>query len=214
MIKRMLVLLGLVLAVLFIAWRKPFLVEPPTASRFVKIDRNGKPLSPWAGPWQCVCDQQTGLLWEVKNDDEGIHDGYWTYSWYDGEKGVENSGDCYFEKDRCDSADLIRRANIEQTCSADNWRLPNVKELNSLVYQDTKPGQPKIDKNFFPQTKHGDYWTSEAEQPLSGVFKFLYKGATAVSFIEGKEIQLPYRNAAFVRLVTTDSSLCHLKTPH
>ncbi|WP_299595424.1 DUF1566 domain-containing protein [uncultured Microbulbifer sp.] len=205
----------------------------PTPHHFTKIDYNGNPLPHWSGPWACVCDQRTGLLWEVKTDSETIHDGLWTYSWYqenDGEFvaassnpgtptnglgrdtfniGTPNNGDCYFEDERCDTADLIRRTRKEQLCGEQNWRLPTTGELHSLVFTDAKAGQPKIDTAYFPKTKRGDYWTSEQGESLQKVYKHLRRGALAVSFVDGQSITIPHRNAAFVRLVTENSKSCH-----
>ena len=175
------------------------------ASRFQKLNKEGQPISVWQGPWACVVDKKTGLVWENKTDDESIHDGYWSYSWFNDGQGVENSGDCYFEKDRCDTADLIRRMNKEKTCGLTQWRLPTAEELLTLVNHHPKTGEAKIANDFFLHTKRGDYWTSNAEVPLSGVFQHLGKGAQAVDFIEGKIRNLPYRNAAFVRLVAQRS---------
>ncbi len=207
MIKRaaaLVILLGMV--ALYAASFQPR-VESPPASRFIKINREGLPIDNWSGPWQCVFDQKTGLLWEVKTDDESVHDGYWSYSWFDGNTGVANGGDCYFETSRCDTMDLLRRTQAANTCGATDWRLPRARELMSLINRQTKPGEPTIATDFFPQTKRGDYWSGEHGQPLTGVFRHLGKGALAVNFQEGKVVTLPYRNAAFLRMVATDYRL-------
>ncbi|ODA33963.1 hypothetical protein [Veronia pacifica] len=41
----------------------------PDMSRFIKVNEQGEFLSPWQGPWHCVLDTQTGMLWEAKSDD-------------------------------------------------------------------------------------------------------------------------------------------------
>jgi hypothetical protein len=210
MIKRLFILMSLVGSILLLAWFNPHKIEPAEFSRYIKIGSDGNIISSWGGPWNCVCDQQTGLLWETKTDDESIHDGYWSYSWFDEHTGVENSGDCYFESDRCDTNDLIRRMNQEKTCSETGWRLPTHDELSTLIFKDSKPGQPKIDKTVFPHTQRGGYWTSSSAQPLSGVFKYLKEGATSINFIEGTKVTLPYRNALFVRLIKEGSHSCKL----
>lgn len=172
------------------------------SQRFTKLNKVGEALSPWQGPWSCVVDSKTGLIWENKTDDESIHDGLWSYSWYQDKKGVENAGDCYFEPNRCDTSDLIKRMNQEKTCGISTWRLPTEKELKSLVFEFPKTGEAKIANEFFPNTKRGDYWTSTSDVQLKGVFAHLKQGAVAIDFIEGKPRTIPYRNAAFVRLVS------------
>ncbi|WP_078084888.1 DUF1566 domain-containing protein [Microbulbifer mangrovi] len=208
-----------------------FLTQPaapgPQPYHLVKIDNRGAALAPWSGPWSCVCDRNTGLLWEVKTDDESIHDGLWTYSWYrEAETGFttvattshavpipatgsENLGDCYFEPDRCDTADLLRRTRAQQLCGEHHWRLPTAKELHTLVYTDSKAGQPSINTAFFPKTKRGDYWTADFGKPLLGVYQHLGNGAEAISFVGGQQVTIPHRNAAFVRLVAKNSKSCH-----
>ena len=157
----------------------------------------------WAGPWHCVKDENTGRVWEVKRDDESIHDGYWTYSWWLAGKGEQNQGDCYFEKARCDTADLIRRTNALKLCGRSDWRLPTTVELQSIVEIPNQPGNPSVNMFFFPQTKHGDYWTSDDEKPLTGVYRHLKTGAAAINFTKGETVIIPYRNAAFTRLISS-----------
>ena len=207
MIKRALGLVLLIMVLAAYAVIQQPVPDSPSPSRWVKITREGQPVDNWSGPWQCVYDQTTGLLWEVKTDNETIHEGYWSYSWFNGNVGTPNAGDCFFEAERCDTMDLLRRVQQANTCGASNWRLPTAKELMSLVKREVKPGEPTIAKDFFPQTRHGDYWTGEHGQPLTGVFRHLGEGALAVNFSSGTVITLPYRNAAFLRLVATDFQL-------
>jgi hypothetical protein len=199
---RVIFLLALLLSALGYNALNPLMSRTPSEFHLVKTDRQGQALPIWSGPWQCVFDQKTNLMWETKQDDESIHDGYWTYSWYQQGLGVANKGDCYFEDKRCDVADLIRRANRAKTCGIATWRLPTTQELHSLVTNQTRPGEPTINKDFFPHTKKGDYWSAEAGQTLQGIFSHLGEGALAVNFGAGNTVTLPYRNAAFVRLVS------------
>lgn len=198
------ILIAIVLLVIAGLYGSLFAARAPIeqAHHFVKINHQGKQLSPWQGPWQCVLDKRTGLLWEVKTDSETIHDGYWSYSWFNDDKGVKNFGDCYFKKDRCDTNDLITEVNKRGLCGFTNWRLPNLEELQTLVYAHHKPGHQTIDLNYFPHTKAGDYWTSHIQPQLTGSFRHLGEGAYAVNFFSGEAQALPFRNAAFVRLVT------------
>lgn len=197
-----------VCAVLLAALHRPPPQTPPDY-HLVKTDRDGRAMDAWSGPWSCVCDTRTGLLWEVKTDDEGIHDGHWTYSWYERDFGVADNGDCYFEEERCDTRDLIRRTNREKLCDAGNWRLPDSEELQTLLYPQARTGAPLIDTAYFPKTRRGDYWTGEGEKPLRGVYRYLNNGAAAIDFIAGEQVTIPYRNAAFVRLVADSSKACN-----
>lgn len=192
--------LALATALLFGYRHEP---SAPEASRFIKLDSQGAPLAPWQGPWSCVYDSQTQLVWENKTDDESIHDALWTYSWYRDGAGVSNGGDCYFEKDRCDTDDLLRRANREAICGISDWRLPTLKELSTLVKANPKTGMASIHNDYFLHTKRGDYWSQDHRVPLSGVYAHLGEGALALDFITGEPRVIPYRNAAFVRLVSS-----------
>ncbi|WP_444920036.1 DUF1566 domain-containing protein [Microbulbifer sp. CnH-101-G] len=186
--------------------------QAPQPSQYYlsKVTAEGEMIHAWDGPWSCVCDRRSGLLWEVKTDSEDIHDGKWTYSRLLQNQGVANNGDCYFEAERCDTEDLIRHINREQLCGSKHWRLPTASELRTLVVTEVKPGSPSIETGYFPKTQRGDYWTSDGNLPLKGVYSYLKVGGAAVNFINGETITIPYRNAAFTRLVTNRSSSCHI----
>jgi hypothetical protein len=47
------------------------------------------------------------------------------------------------------------------------WRLPNVRELQSIV-DESQTTVPAIDSSAFPGTPDNDYWTSSAYAPMSG----------------------------------------------
>ncbi|WP_226665122.1 DUF1566 domain-containing protein [Microbulbifer aggregans] len=202
MLHRLLILVAIITAIggyCTLARVKP---HAKTDFQLQKIAADGVPIPIWSGPWSCVLDRRHGLLWEVKTDAEFLHDGDWTYSWFDGQHGVENAGDCFFEPQRCDTQDLIRRVNEAGLCGRNDWRLPTPNELMTLVDSRVPPGYTQIDKNFFPHTRSGDYWSSANGLPLAGVFEHLKEGAAAVNFGDGRQKTLPFRNAAFLRLVT------------
>ena len=73
------------------------------------------------------------------------------------------------------------------------WRLPNRKELESLVCKHC--GVPKIDKEIFPNTDPVPYWTGEQN-------KYAKKHYWSVNFYTGNTYGrfFPYQNLA-VRLV-------------
>lgn len=207
MLTRMLIFIIIVFTVWTYANLNSPLPPTPSESSFVKIDENGSALSIWSGPWRCVYDTRTGLLWEVKTDMEDIYHAAWTFSWFLNDRGVENNGDCYFEASRCDTADLLERVNHQKLCGKNAWRLPTSDELLSLINRDVPPGEALIDKDFFPHVQRGDYWTRESEQELTSIFQHLGSGARVVNFTDGAVNVLPYRNAAFVMLVNDAPNL-------
>lgn len=230
-LSRLVVWLLLISAVLTLLYTQHRIEPPlPVDNRLLKISADAKPLHNWDGSWACVYDRTTQLLWEVKTDSENIHDGYWSYSWFDGEHGQANLGDCYFEANRCDSQDLINRTNYHlplsaattanhsdintkplkkngTLCGQSDWRLPSADELASLVDTTVPTGAATINRYYFPHSKRGDYWTANKQQPLIGVFSHQGMGATAINFASGERVNLPYRNAAFVRLVSDSFAL-------
>ena len=196
-------LLGVVIACIY--W--PISQPQPLATHYVKLDAQGQALAQWQGPFHCVLDERTQLIWEVKRDDEGHHDAYWSYSWFVEGVGVADGGDCFVADGSCDVSDLVNRANQSGLCGYHDWRLPSAEELHSIIQLAPVPGDPLVDIGFFPRTHKGDYWTSEGGQKLEGFFAYLGVGAMAVNFQTGKTTVLPYRNAAFARLVRGSSSL-------
>jgi hypothetical protein len=131
---------------------------------FTKISRNGASLSAKSNRWNCVQDNVTGLIWEVKTDDDGLHDKDWTYSWYEpddtqngGNPGVENGGNCG-DTSACDTNAYVQEVNAAGWCGANDWRLPTPAELQSLVNYNLTDFV--IDSNYFPNTQSRLYWTS------------------------------------------------------
>lgn len=110
---------------------------------FRKIAIDGTVLVNTSKDWQCVQDQVTGLIWEIKSDKPGLHDqaARLTYA---------------------EAIDYAKTINTEGLCGAHDWRLPSAAELQMLVdYSVIYPG-PAIDQNFFPHTPNQPHWTSTA----------------------------------------------------
>ena len=205
--KRLFVFTLLIVGALFYARFNQPQLPAQHESSFIKVSAQGEPMDIWSGPWSCVYDKNSGLLWEIKTDAEDIHHTSWTFSWFNEGIGVDNSGDCYFEAARCDAEDLLRRVNQKKLCGVDGWRLPTADELVSLVSVTAPPGDALIDSDFFPYTQRGDYWTKDRDKALASVYEHLGNGALAVSFVDGTITALPYRNAAFVMLVNDSATL-------
>ena len=123
------------------------------------------------GDWACTRDNSTGLIWEIKTDDNGLRDQDWTYTWYDSNASV-NGGDvgtqagtaCNSTLAQCNTSayrDAMNAlAGAARLCAATDWRLPTANELASLV--DASPANFVFDSEWFPNTNIDNYfWTGE-----------------------------------------------------
>jgi hypothetical protein len=136
---------------------------------FTKLGRNGVALANQAVnyatmPWACVKDNVTGLIWEVKTSDGGLHDQGDTYTWYNTDPAINggSSGEANSSYDTCagyvsgnaatycNTEAYVARVNAAGWCRKSDWRMPTLKELEGIVSFGTS--DPTIDKNYFPNT--------------------------------------------------------------
>ena len=123
---------------------------------FTKIDASGVALSASAPEWACVKDNVTGLLWEVKTTDGGLHDRDEQYSWYQEENNGGFAGFAGIGTTQA-FADQVNNEGVAGLCGASTWRLPSREELRSIVSYDRL--DPAIDTDYFPNTRN-IYFTS------------------------------------------------------
>jgi len=173
------------------------------AARFILFDTQGKPLPPntmaTVTTWPCALDQRTGLLWEVKTDQPGLHYRHNTYSWFNpnpaengGLAGQPGGAEC--RKTPCDTHAFIRAVNAAGLCGVRDWRLPRREELRSLVdYHIPYPG-PTLDKVVFPNAVAQFYWSADpaAADPME---------AWGIGFAHGFDYAYFKSNRVRVRLV-------------
>ena len=130
------------------------------SAKLIKVSSAGISLQDSNQQWDCVLDDKTKLMWEVKRSMESLQDNQSTYTWFDGSSGVENgeySRNCHWGEG-CNTQDFIQALNTSNLCQSTNWRLPNESELSSLlVYNDNNP---LINTHYFPNTQSKSYWTS------------------------------------------------------
>lgn len=104
----------------------------------------------------CVTIPASGLTWELKTDDGGIHDKDNIYRW--GGAGAEQTGTIFFD----DWNSLLAATNNEKLCGFDDWRVPTIDELKTLVI--STGITPMIDTAVFPLTLTEPYWSASTYQ--------------------------------------------------
>ena len=158
---------------------------------FTKLDASGNPLPPGATSWSCVKDNVTGLIWEVKTTDGGIHDKDNSYRWGGVTAQGSGYGTYYNDWDM-----LVNGSNAEQLCGYNDWRVPTVEELQGIV--DYSRAGPAIDTGYFPNTPSSFFWSSSLYAGFSS-------GAWSVYFGYGYAYGNCRDSADRVRLVRSGS---------
>lgn len=188
---------------------------------FTKLDAAGAPLPAKAAKWICVRDNVTGLIWEVKTADRGLRDMWSKYSWYNpdpavngGGAGVRNAGTCTGGID-CDTYSYVQAVNAQKLCGYSDWRLPERRELRSIVdfgksmdterhrreqFQENDNNLATIDSNYFPHTPTHWFWSATpfAEHPDYAWRVFFFDGGDAYGIKEGGRVD---GTPVYVRLV-------------
>jgi len=149
-------------------------------------------------PWTCVLDNQSGLVWEVKKIEPGLHNINNTYSWYDpnpdsngGFAGKANGGTCAGSD--CDTESYIKAVNAEKLCGFTDWYLPSRYELRTILDPNVFFPGPTLPQAFFPESLPGKYWTDTT-------FKTRRAGAWAWRFDHGSDYVVEKSEALSVRL--------------
>ena len=120
---------------------------------YTLLDNNGKPTATNA---HCASNASSGLTWELKTDDGGVHDKDNVYRW--GGTGAEKTGTIFFD----DWNNLLIATNKEKLCGFDDWRAPTIDELKTLATNIGK--NPAIDTSTFPLTLAMPYWSVSTYQ--------------------------------------------------
>jgi hypothetical protein len=156
-------------------------------------------------PGNCTLDQFTGLMWEVKSDEPGLHDWRNTYSWFDpdasnGEldyRGLPGGGVC--GDSECDTSDFVRAVNETGYCGFDDWRMPSRDELQSISDLRKTGSPPTINSEYFPFTQPDEYWSSND-------YSFQFDAAWAWNFHFGHDRVDWKKSPKFLRLVRGDAA--------
>jgi len=150
-------------------------------------------------PWACARDNQSGMTWEVKLPEPGLHNIDNTYSWYDpdqssngGYAGKANAGVCV-DSD-CDTYSYIKAVNATKLCGLSDWHLPSRFELNTILDATVFFPGPTLPKEYFPETLPGKYWTDTT-------FRTRRAGAWVWGFDYGSDYVVEKSKALSVRLL-------------
>ncbi len=158
---------------------------------YTKLDAEGHDLPASASTWSCVRDNVTGLVWEKKTNDGGIHDKDNLYRW----GGVTALGRDHADKEGIyydDWNTLVDGSNSHNFCGFNDWRVPNRHELRSIVNLGggnvTLEGvSVKIDTDYFPNVTDSTYrfpaavWSSSPAAVRDGGAWYIYFGSGRTS---------------------------------
>ena len=134
---------------------------------YTKLDASGNSLPASAATWSCVRDNVTGLVWEGKTDDGGIHDKDNTYRW-GGTTALGTGYGTYYP----DWDTLVDGSNSERLCGFNDWRVPTRAELQGLVHYGRT--NPAIDTDYFPNTPASDFWSASPYASSSSNAWYVY----------------------------------------
>jgi hypothetical protein len=158
----------------------------------------------------CVQDNNTGLMWEAKTADGGLHDWFKDYTHYDSTTEAQKLDPAFgfpvnptqTEIDAATNSIGFRNiVNSQALCGFSDWRLPTADELQSIVDYGVGSSGPSIDANWFPNTANSIYWSA------SPVVGFPY-GAWSLGFSYGVvDRGMSRYDRAYIRLVRAGQPL-------
>lgn len=136
-----------------------------------------------------IFDTNTGLYWEVKSPEAG---------------DVNYCMDTYTFKEANEA--YIQKLNIAQYGGFEDWRMPNMDELRSIL--DYGMDDIAIDLNVFENCQIGDYWSKNVfrKQPCFGWVFFLGFGSAIAKSLETKHFVMACRGGNDRRFGEADSS--------
>lgn len=148
--------------------------QPIAMTGFTKISSKGKKLADSANEWDCVLDNETGLMWEHKTADGGLRDYNHYYTWFEDNTGYADPRDryakeygydsipneakpygfyCDYTLSKCNTRDFVKTINNKKLCGYSDWRIPDKNELLEVSIK-----QISYSTNYL--NNRGDTWSS------------------------------------------------------
>ena len=173
---------------------------PAVSDSWARIGPDGVALAAEDATHHCIFDERTGLMWEVKREEPGLHQPGQTYSWFFadqqrnmGEPGTRDDGDCV--NSRCDTEGFAGAVNESGLCGFHDWRVPTRTELMTLGDRRLMNETGLIvDPAWLPHVEPGEYWAGET-------FRLYPQSAWAVDMRHGLDRADHKQEAKSVRLV-------------
>ena len=151
-----------------------------------KVSSSGTELGANSRQWACLKDNISGLIWEKKTNDGGLHDQHDSFVWYNtdsasngGASGlVESSGSTcegYVAGDPstyCNTQAFVKRVNTVGYCGYHDWRMPTVEELGGIVSLNRVA--PTFYRGFFPRGTGNAVWTASVVPRYPGFAWHIY----------------------------------------
>lgn len=168
--------------------------------KYVAVDVSGAELDSLPASWPCVLDRFTGLTWEVKSGQPGLHHWRNTYSWFEPDesndeldyRGMPDAGSCLGSA--CDTHAFAAAVNAAGLCGFSDWRVPSRDELASINDLRKAASPPTANMDYFPFMQADEYWSAND-------YSFRWDAAWVWNFEHGLD-RVEWKAAPrFVRLV-------------
>lgn len=135
-----------------------------------------------------VTDNQTGLMWKKCSEGQ---------TWNSATNGCDGSAALYTWKA------ALERAQAVNGGGSTGWRVPNIKELNSIV--EVQCAEPAINLAVFPNTPSGAFWTSSPDSYAPHALGFFDGSEGMIELPDGRSVPIhEVSDALQVRLVRDD----------
>ncbi len=151
--------------------------------------------------WSMVLDNITGLTWEVKEakdnktDFANPHDADNLYTWCDTTPELAGGNNLLYCGDH-DTEDFIGALNNANFGGYADWRVPTLKELQTLITADTTyrksdDSYVTINQLYFPNTSiRNSWWSSAAWRDLNSFYPEPWFRRMVVNFSVGWSSQV------------------------